>query len=49
MLLGMTHGEIGLVLFVFGLTWGAVLVPRLGERLGDWLAGGSKRAKKREG
>jgi len=33
----MTRGEIGLVLFVFALVWGAAYVPRLGERLGEWL------------
>jgi hypothetical protein len=37
----MTRGELGLVLFLFALIWGAGLLPRLGERLGErW---GSKR------
>jgi hypothetical protein len=36
--LGMTHGELGLVLFVFALVYGAPQVPRLGERLGMLLA-----------
>lgn len=40
MLLGMTRGEIGLVIFIFGLIYSAQLVPRLGEVLGELLAGG---------
>ncbi len=35
MLLGMTRGEIGLVLFIFGLVYAAQLVPRLGAFLGE--------------
>jgi len=31
----MTSGELGLVLFIFVLTWGAGLLPRLAERLGE--------------
>ena len=41
MLLGMTRGEIGLVIFIFGLIYSAQLVPRLGELLGELLAGGA--------
>jgi Sec-independent protein translocase protein TatA len=37
MLLGMTHGELGLVLFVFAIVWVAGRVPRFGERVGGWL------------
>ena len=33
----MTRGELGLVLFVFVLVWSAGLLPRLGERVGEWL------------
>lgn len=46
-MLGMTRGEVGLVLFVFFLVWGAQIVPRIGERISVWLgekkkgAGGS--------
>jgi Sec-independent protein translocase protein TatA len=46
-MLGMTRGEMGLVLFVFLLVWSAGIVPRIGERLALWLgekkkgAGGS--------
>ena len=39
MLLGMTRGEIGLVIFIFGLIYSAQLVPRLGELVGELLAG----------
>jgi hypothetical protein len=35
----LTAGELGLVLFIFGLTWGAGVLPRLGERLGARAAG----------
>jgi Sec-independent protein translocase protein TatA len=34
---GMTRGELGLVLFVFLLVWGAGLLPRVGARVGEWL------------
>ena len=34
----MTAGELGLVLFIFALTWGAGLLPRLAERLGERAA-----------
>jgi Sec-independent protein translocase protein TatA len=37
-LFGMTRGEIGLVLFIFALVLGANILPRLGERLGEWLS-----------
>jgi Sec-independent protein translocase protein TatA len=43
-MLGMTRGEIGLVLFVFFLVWGAQIVPRLGERISVWVAEKKKRA-----
>jgi hypothetical protein len=36
--LGMTHGELGLALFIFALVWGAQWVPKAGERVGTWLA-----------
>lgn len=39
MVFGMTRGEIALVVFIFALIWGAQLLPRLGERVGAWLAG----------
>ena len=35
MLLGMTRGEIGLLVFIFALVYFAQLVPRLGEFLGE--------------
>ncbi|MDP9035508.1 MAG: hypothetical protein M3O50_11940 [Myxococcota bacterium] len=35
----LTLGEIALVSFLFVLTWGAGRVPRLGARLGEWVAG----------
>ncbi len=38
MLFGMTQGEIALTAFIFLLIEGAVLLPRLGERLGLFLA-----------
>ena len=38
MLFGMTRGEIGLVVFIFALVFGAGFVPRAGDRLGAWLA-----------
>jgi Sec-independent protein translocase protein TatA len=38
MIFGMTRGEIGLVLFIFALIYGAGLLPRVGEKLGAWLA-----------
>ena len=31
----LTSGELTLVLFIFGLTWGAGLLPRVGEWLGE--------------
>jgi hypothetical protein len=42
MILGMTHGELALVLFVFGLVYVAALVPRLGAFVGRRLAGGAR-------
>ncbi|MGO8999456.1 MAG: hypothetical protein ACLQVI_39530 [Polyangiaceae bacterium] len=38
MWLGMTHGEAGLVVFVFVLVYAAQLAPKLGERVGAWLS-----------
>jgi hypothetical protein len=38
MLLGMTCGEIALVVFVFGLVYSASRVPRLGAFIGRKLA-----------
>jgi Sec-independent protein translocase protein TatA len=35
---GMTGGEIAIVLFIFALVWGAGVLPRLGEYLGDQAA-----------
>jgi hypothetical protein len=37
MVLGMTHGELGLVLFIFALVYSAQIVPKLGARAGEWL------------
>ena len=34
----MTRGEVGLVVFIFALVYGAGLLPRLVTRLGDLLA-----------
>ncbi len=42
MLFGMTEGELGLVLFVFGLVYVAAFVPRAGAFIGRRLAGGSR-------
>jgi len=39
MILGMTHGELALVVFIFGLVYAAALVPRLGAFIGRRLAG----------
>ncbi len=39
MVLGMTHGELGLVLFVFCLVYFASVVPKLGAFVGRRLAG----------
>jgi hypothetical protein len=39
MLLGMTRGEAGLVLFIFALVYCAQIVPRIGGFLGEKLAG----------
>jgi hypothetical protein len=38
----MTRGEIGLVVFVFALIYGALVLPRLAERFGARLAGPKK-------
>jgi Sec-independent protein translocase protein TatA len=37
-MLGLTGGEVAIVAFVFALVWGAGLLPRLGERLGERFA-----------
>jgi hypothetical protein len=45
MLFGMTRGEIGLVVLIFGLVYVAAFLPRMGAWLGDKLfarAPGSK-------
>jgi hypothetical protein len=34
LILGMTRGELGLVIFLFALIWGAGVLPGIGERLG---------------
>ncbi len=34
MVLGMTRGEIGLVLVIFALVWSAQFLPRLGDFVG---------------
>jgi hypothetical protein len=39
MLLGMTQGEFGLVVFIFLLVYSAQFAPRLGELLGAKLLG----------
>jgi Sec-independent protein translocase protein TatA len=38
MLLGMTHGELGLVVVIFVLVYVAQWVPKAGERVGAWLS-----------
>jgi len=38
MVLGMTHGEAGLVLFVLVLVYAAQWMPKLGERVGALLS-----------
>ncbi len=38
MIFGMTHGELGLVAFIFAIVYGAQVVPKVGERVGMWLA-----------
>ena len=38
MIFGMTHGEVGLVAFIFALVYGAGHLPRVVTRLGDLLA-----------
>ncbi|MGH7294624.1 MAG: hypothetical protein ACRELB_06820 [Polyangiaceae bacterium] len=40
----LTGGELAMVVFLFALTWGAGLLPRLGERLGARFAKGRGRA-----
>ncbi len=39
----MTRGEIILSLFIFALVMGAAILPRLGERVGGWLASKGRR------
>jgi len=39
MMLGMTRGEIGLVLFIFALVWSAGQVPRLASVLAALVVG----------
>ena len=38
MVLGMTRGELELVVFVFVLIYAAQLVPLVGERVGAWVS-----------
>jgi len=38
----LTWGELAVVVFLFALVWGAVLLPRAGERLGARFAKGSR-------
>jgi len=37
MVLGMTHGELGLVIFIFALVYSAQIVPKIGARVGASL------------
>jgi Sec-independent protein translocase protein TatA len=39
----MSRGEIALVVFVFALVWAAGALPRLGDRLGAFWDGHSRR------
>jgi hypothetical protein len=41
MLLGMTAGELGLVVFVFVVVYIAALVPKVGAFIGRKLSGGA--------
>jgi hypothetical protein len=34
----LTGGELAMVTFIFALVWGAGLLPRLGERIGERYA-----------
>ena len=48
----LTRGELALVIFLFALVWIAGRVPRVGERLGGWIAGqkrGSRRGTRDQG
>jgi Sec-independent protein translocase protein TatA len=36
----LTGGELAMVVFIFALVWGAGLLPRLGERVGQRFGGG---------
>jgi hypothetical protein len=38
MYLGMTRGELELVVFILALVLGAQVVPKVGERVGMWFA-----------
>jgi hypothetical protein len=38
MIFGMTRGEVGLVVFIFVLVYGAGFLPQAAARLGDLLA-----------
>jgi Sec-independent protein translocase protein TatA len=35
----LTRGELAMIVFLFALVWGAGWLPRVGERLGERLAG----------
>jgi hypothetical protein len=43
-----TGGELAMFLFLFALAWGAGLLPRLGERLGERFAKRDASARPRE-
>ena len=43
---GLSRGELGIVLFIFGLVWGAGQLPRLGEWIAVHLA--TRRASPRD-
>jgi hypothetical protein len=45
----LTGGEIAMVAFLFALVWGAGVLPRLGERLGERFARASRSRGKRDG
>jgi hypothetical protein len=48
MIFGMTRGEIGLVLFIFGLVYIAAFLPRIGAWLGVRVFGRSTDSKPKE-
>ncbi|MEO6574038.1 MAG: hypothetical protein ABIP89_09375 [Polyangiaceae bacterium] len=44
----MTRGEIGLVLFIFGLVYVAAFLPRMGAWLGERVFGRGAESKSKE-